>query len=44
MNKIGNFFEIIEKDKLYKSIHDNLTLYHLMLNFAKNTTNPKDNN
>jgi len=41
MNKIGDFFEMIEKDKLYKSIHDNLKLYHLMLNFAKNSDKPK---
>ena len=36
INKIGDFFEIIENNKLYKSIHNaNLVLYHLMMDFSK---------
>jgi hypothetical protein len=41
----------LDKNDIYKSIYKTyaggekeFTLYHLMLNFAKNTTNPKDNN
>ncbi|MBN2825873.1 MAG: hypothetical protein JXQ76_11145 [Campylobacterales bacterium] len=36
IHKIGNFFDRLEKDKLYQSTHDNVKLYHLMLNFSKN--------
>jgi len=35
INKIGDFFETIENNKLYKSIHSsNLVLYHLMMDFS----------
>lgn len=36
MEKIGNFFNLIEKDKLYDSKHKDLKLYHLMMDFSKN--------
>jgi len=36
IHKIGNFFDRLEKDKLYQSTHHNVKLYHLMLNFSKN--------
>jgi len=35
IQKIGNFFNVIEVDKLYDSNHSNLKLYHLMMNFSK---------
>jgi hypothetical protein len=34
MNKIGDFFNSIEEGKLYSSTHDNLKLYHLMMDFS----------
>jgi len=36
MNKIGDFFNQIKKDKLYDSTHGTLKLYHLMMDFSKN--------
>ncbi len=36
INKIGNFFNRIEKNKLYDSNHENLKIYHLMMDFSKN--------
>ena len=36
MKKIGSFFNLIEKDKLYDSNHKDLKLYHLMMNFSDN--------
>lgn len=36
MHNIGDFFNQIEKDKLYDSTHDTLKLYHLMMDFSKN--------
>ena len=42
IKKIGNFFNIIEKDKVYDSNHKNLKLYHLMMDFSNNIkTNDK---
>jgi hypothetical protein len=34
IKKIGNFFDCIEKDKLYISTHTDLKLYHLMMDFS----------
>jgi len=34
MLSIANFFNTIENHKLYESNHDNLKLYHLMLDFS----------
>lgn len=34
MVKIGNFFDIIENHKLYKSNHKNCKLFHLMLDIS----------
>lgn len=34
MVKIGNFFDIIENHKLYKSNHKNCRLFHLMLDIS----------
>ena len=34
--KMGNFFEIIELNKLYHSNHLDLELYHLMMDFSDN--------
>jgi len=36
IKQIGDFFNSIEKDKLYDSNHKNLKLYHLMMDFSKN--------
>ena len=36
IGKIGNFFNQIEKNKLYDSNHKNLKLYHLMMDFSDN--------
>jgi hypothetical protein len=36
MSKIGNFFNEIERNKLYESNHANLNLYHLMMDFSDN--------
>jgi len=36
IEKIGDFFNQIEKDKLYDSNHKDLKLYHLMMDFSKN--------
>jgi len=36
MDKIGDFFNQIEHNKLYDSNHENLKLYHLMMDFSKN--------
>ena len=37
INKIGDFFETIENNKLYKSIHKpSVILYHLMMDFSNN--------
>lgn len=36
IENIGDFFNMIEKDKLYDSRHKNLTLYHLMMDFSRN--------
>ena len=36
MKKIGNFFNLIEKDKLYNSDHEDLKIYHLMMDFSNN--------
>ena len=36
IEKIGNFFNRIEKNKLYDSHHKDLKLYHLMMDFSKN--------
>jgi len=36
INKIGDFFNLIEKDKLYDSKHKDLKLYHLMMDFSQN--------
>lgn len=34
MQKIGSFFSTIEIDKLYKSNHTNLQLFHLIMDFS----------
>ncbi len=34
MKKIGNFFSVIEENKLYESTHKSLKLYHLMMDFS----------
>ncbi len=36
INKIGNFFNLIEKNRLYDSNNKNLKLYHLMMDFSNN--------
>lgn len=35
IQKIGNFFHTIETNKLYKSNHTGLQLFHLMMDFSK---------
>ena len=34
MIKIGNFFNIVENNKLYDSNHENCKLFHLMMDFS----------
>lgn len=34
MQKIGNFFNELETNKFYKSVHKNCTLLHLMMNIS----------
>lgn len=36
MRNIETFFHVLEKDKLYESIHRDLKLYHLMMDFSSN--------
>ncbi|OHD85441.1 hypothetical protein [Sulfuricurvum sp. RIFCSPLOWO2_12_FULL_43_24] len=36
MRKIGDFFDLIEENKLYQSTHDGIILYHLMMDFSNN--------
>jgi len=36
IEKVGDFFNLIVKDKLYESKHKNLIIYHLMMDFSKN--------
>ena len=36
ISKIGEFFNLLEVDKLYESNHSELKLYHLMMDFSDN--------
>jgi len=36
ISKIGDFFNVLEFDKIYNSKHKDLVLYHLMMDFSKN--------
>ncbi len=36
IQKIGSFFNTIQKDKVYDSNHESLKFYHLMMDFSKN--------
>ena len=38
INNIGNFFNEVEKDKLYDTSHENLKLFHLMMDFSNNVS------
>ena len=36
MRNIGDFFHMLERGKLYASMHNDLKLYHLMMDFSDN--------